>query len=51
MKLNSLVIMKLGGVNTAIGSTLLIAFNIGAELLLQLFYATSPFLGLIQWFD
>ena len=33
MKLNSLVMMKWGGVITAIGSTLLIAFNIGAELI------------------
>ena len=33
MKLNSLVMMKWGGVFTAIGSTLLIAFNIGAELI------------------
>ena len=32
MKLNSLVMMKWGGVITAIGSTILIAFNIGAEL-------------------
>ena len=33
MKLNSLVMMKLGGVITAIGTTLLIAFNIVAELI------------------
>ena len=33
MKLNSLVIMEWGGVITAIGSTLLIGFNIGAELI------------------
>ena len=33
MKLNSLVMMKWVGVFTAIGSTLLIAFNIGAELI------------------
>ena len=33
MKLNSLVMMKWGGVITAIGSTLLIAVNIGAELI------------------
>ena len=33
MKLNSLVIMEWCGVITAIGSTLLIAFNIGAELI------------------
>ena len=33
MKLNSLVMMEWGGVITAIGSTLLIAFNIGAELI------------------
>lgn len=33
MKLNSLVMMKWGGVITAIGSTLLIAFNIVAELI------------------
>ena len=33
MKLNSLVMMKWGGVITAIGTTLLIAFNIVAELI------------------
>ena len=33
MKLNSLVMMKWGGVITATGSTLLIAFNIVAELI------------------
>jgi len=33
VKLNSLVMMKLGGVITAIGTTLLIAFNIVAELI------------------
>ena len=33
MKLNSLVMMEWCGVITAIGSTILIAFNIGAELI------------------
>ena len=48
MKLNSLVMMKWVGVITAIGSTLLIAFNIGAELIGFSLLFFFPFL-IILW--
>ena len=44
MKLNSLVMMKWGGVITAIGSTLLIPFNTGAELIFFSLLFFFPFL-------